>query len=158
MDVLGGRTRASLVGFFALFYLTDRPEKARWLSPKERNALTQIIVMEEAAKETHAPHSAMSVLKDLRVWAFIGIYFFFQIGSAPLTFYLPSRFAQVASNGEMNLLIGSLLSLPWICSAIATRYFTVLADRTNRHRLVCMGMVTAGTVALAAIGFTGNPG
>lgn len=148
---------ASLVGIIALFYLTDRPEKARWLSVEERDALTRVIAAEEAAKETQAQHSAMSVLKDRRVWAFIGIYFFLQIGTAPLTFYFPSRFAQAASNGQMNLLIGSLLALPWLCSVIATRYFTVLADQTNQHRLVCMGMVIAGTVALAVIGLTGNP-
>lgn len=148
---------ASLVGIIALFYLTDRPEKARWLSVEERDALTRVIAAEEAAKQTQAQHSAMSVLKDRRVWAFIGIYFFLQIGTAPLTFYFPSRFAQAASNGQMNLLVGSLLALPWLCSVIATRYFTVLADQTNQHRLVCMGMVIAGTVALAVIGLTGNP-
>ncbi|MFK3665113.1 MFS transporter [Ochrobactrum teleogrylli] len=147
---------ASLMGIIALFYLTDRPEKASWLTPEERDALTTVVKAEEAAKENTHKHSALSVLKDARVWAFIAIYFFLQIGTAPLTFYFPSRFADAASGGEMNLLIGTLLSLPWLCSVIATRYFTVLADNTGKHRLICALMVTAGTIALGMIGLTGN--
>lgn len=149
---------ASIIGVVALFYLTDRPEKAKWLSEEERQALSAVIEEEEAAKKINSDHgSALSVLKDARVWAFIAIYFFLQVGTAPLTFYFPSRFADAASNGEMNFLIGLLLSLPWLCSVIATRYFTVLADRTNNHRMVCAAMITAGTIALALIGLTGNP-
>ncbi|GGA99606.1 MFS transporter [Brucella endophytica] len=147
---------ASIIGVVALFYLTDRPEKARWLTADERTALSAVIASEEEAKQKQASHTALSVLKDSRVWAFIAIYFFLQIGTAPLTFYFPSRFAEAASGGQMNLLIGTLLSLPWVCSVIATRYFTVLADTTNRHRMICAGMVTVGVLALAVIGLTDN--
>ncbi|WP_315928611.1 MFS transporter [Mesorhizobium sp. SP-1A] len=148
---------ASVVGVIALFYLSDSPAKAKWLEASEREALTEAIRQEEAEKKRAVTHSALSVLKDVRVWIFIGIYFFMQVGTAPLTFYFPSRFAQTFSGGVMSLQVGTLLSLPWVCSLIATRYFTVLADNTNRHRMICFWMVVCGVIALAAIGLTSNP-
>ncbi|MCO6052346.1 MFS transporter [Mesorhizobium sp. RP14(2022)] len=153
--VQGGAT--ILIGVVAFFYLIDRPADARWLTQPEREALTGAIASEERAKAHVISHSAFSVLKDVRVWLFIGIYFLLQVGTAPLTFYFPSLFAKIASGGEIGLLIGTLLALPWVCSVVATRYFTVLADRLDAHRRICMAMILCGTLALAMIGLTENP-
>jgi len=147
---------ASVVGVIAFFYLIDKPRDAKWLDEEERLALTSVLEEEERGKLREVKHSALGVLKDPRVLAFIGIYFFLQIGTAPLTFYLPSRLA-AAIGGNVDLGIGLLLAIPWICSAIATRVFTVYADNHDNHRTVAIWMVTAGSLALASIAWWSNP-
>jgi MFS family permease len=147
---------AAVVGIVALFYLIDKPRDAKWLDNEERTALTAVLEEEERGKLREVKHSALGVLKDPRVLAFIGIYFFMQVGTAPLTFYLPSRLAS-AIGGNVDLGIGLLLAIPWICSAIATRVFTVYADTHDNHRRVAIWMVTFGSLALASIAWWSNP-
>ena len=147
---------ATAVGILALFFLTSRPSEAKWLTAAEKTALTSVIEAEERSKLREVRHSVMSVLKDWRVLAFIGIYLFIQVGVGPITFYLPSRLA-AAYGGGVDTTVGVLLALPWFCALIATRLFTVYADRHDNHRLVCIGMLTVGTLALGAIGLTMNP-
>ncbi|MGH6862240.1 MAG: MFS transporter, partial [Phyllobacterium sp.] len=147
---------ATLIGIVALFFLENKPAEAKWLAADEKKALIQVLEAEENAKLHSIGHTAIGVLKDPRVLAFIGIYFFIQIGTGPLTFYLPSRLAAAAGT-NVDFMIGILLAIPWLCAVVAIRIFTVYADRHDNHRLVCIGMIIAGTIALAAIGWTGNP-
>lgn len=146
---------ATVIGIVALFFLDSRPSEAKWLSPEEKRALTAVLDAEEQSKLRSIQHTALGVLKDSRVLMFIGVYFFIQIGTGPLTFYLPSRVAQAAETG-VDFTVGILLALPWLCAVVATRVFTVYADKHDNHRLVCIGMIIAGTMALAAIGLTTN--
>lgn len=147
---------ATVVGIVALFYLDGRPSEAKWLTAEERQTLSGVIEKEEESRLLQVRHSALGVLKDFRVWLFIGIYFCIQIGTGPLTFYLPSRLAS-AVGSSVDTKIGIMLALPWVCSLVATRVATVYADRHNNHRTVCIAMITVGVIALAMIGLTQNP-
>jgi MFS family permease len=147
---------ATLIGFVALFYLQGRPHEAKWLRPAEQQALIAVIGAEERDKLLEVGHTALGVLKDPWVLLFIGVYFFLQLGTGPLTFYLPSHLANAAGSG-VNLGIGVLIALPWLCSVIVTRVATVYADRRDNHRVVSLTMITIGTIALAMIGLTANP-
>lgn len=144
---------ATIVGIVALFYLDSKPSEAKWLSSEEKRVLTAALESEETIKLRAVSHTALGVLKDPRVLIFIGIYFFIQMGTGPLTFYLPSRIAQAAGT-DVDFMVGILLAVPWLCAVVATRAFTVYADKNDNHRLVCIAMITAGTLALAAIGMT----
>lgn len=147
---------AVVTGIVALFYLDSRPEGAKWLSAEEKAALTAVLQAEEQGKLQQVQHSALGVLKDPRVLAFIGVYFFIQVGTAPLTFYVPGKLASLMG-GKVDIVVGTMLAIPWICSAIATRVATVYADRHDNHRQVAIAMVSAGTLALASIYWIGNP-
>ncbi|WP_245443653.1 MFS transporter [Labrys okinawensis] len=147
---------AAVVGVIAYFYLCDRPADASWLSPDERRALAAEIEREEQLKAREVQHSALGVLKDPRVIAFILIYFCFQVGTSPFSFFFPSKLAS-AMGGKVDLTVGLLLALPWLCSAIMTRLATVYADRHNNHRLVAFWLVVFGVLASAAVSFTNNP-
>jgi MFS family permease len=147
---------ATVAGVAAFFYLDSRPQDAKWLSAEEKMALGAILDLEEQGKLRKIRHSAFGVLKDRRVLLFIGVYFAIQLGAAPLTVYLPSRLASTL-HGKVDLAVGLLLAIPWLCSAIATRWATVHADRHGNHHVVAIAMLTAGTIALASIAFISNP-
>ncbi|CAB3810670.1 MFS transporter [Paraburkholderia fynbosensis] len=147
---------ATLAGVAAFFYLESRPRDAKWLDEDEKRALSAVLDAEERCKLNEVRHSALGVLKDAKVLIFIGVYFFIQVGTAPLTFYLPARLTSVMG-GKVDLGIGVLLAIPWLCSALATRIATVHADRRDNHRRVAMVMVLAGSLALASIAWISDP-
>ncbi|MBA8880069.1 MFS transporter [Phyllobacterium myrsinacearum] len=147
---------ATVVGVVALFFLTSKPSQASWLTDEEKHALTNTIELEELGKLDTVRHTALGVLRDWRVLTFVGIYLFIQIGVGPLTFYFPARLGAAIGNG-VDVSVGLLLALPWLCALIATRFFTVFADRRDNHRLVCICMITSGTIALGVVGLTMNP-
>ncbi|MBO4223716.1 MFS transporter [Bradyrhizobium neotropicale] len=147
---------AAFVGIIAFFYLCDGPAEAAWLTPAERKALSDEIAREEALKAGQVEHSALGVLRDVRVIAFILVYFCFQVGTSPFSFYFPSKLAS-ATGGKVDFTIGLLLALPWLCSAIVTLLATAYADQHQNHRQVAIVLIIAGVLASAAVGFTNNP-
>lgn len=147
---------AVIVGVIAFFYLTDRPATASWLLPDERQALTAAVEREERLKAVQVQHSALGVLADRRIIALILIYFCFQVGTSPFTFYFPSKLA-AAMGGKVDFTVGVLLALPWLCSAITTRLATVYADRHDNHRMVAFWLTVVGVLASAAVSFTASP-
>ncbi|WP_024249695.1 MFS transporter [Shigella sonnei] len=58
---------ASAVGIWVFFYLDDHPEKAKWLTPQEKAALSQTLNKEEQVKLAHGPKGAWQALLDVRV-------------------------------------------------------------------------------------------
>src|SRR4030095_13504897 len=44
---------AVILGFVALWYLTDRPEQADWLPARERRWLSSLMADEQAARQSH---------------------------------------------------------------------------------------------------------
>ncbi|MEI6993825.1 MFS transporter, partial [Klebsiella pneumoniae] len=67
---------ALVLGVVVLFFLTDRPAKARWLTDEERAWLENTMQAEEmarAAKQSHC--SAWKGLADKRVLALALVYF-----------------------------------------------------------------------------------
>jgi ACS family tartrate transporter-like MFS transporter len=60
---------AIILGVVVLFYMTDRPEKAKWLPDDQRAWLVETMEAERAKKAGHASHSIWRGVADLRVLA-----------------------------------------------------------------------------------------
>jgi sugar phosphate permease len=163
---------AVVVGVWAYFYLTDKPEDATWLPDDEREALMETIDAEDTAKaEGHGPQRVLAALASWRVWYFALIYFCIQIAVYGYTFFLPTQV--VAITGQRLGFQASLVTaIPWVFALIAVATFPRIADRTRKHRLIgttlllvtACGIVISGTLShnpvlaigglcLAAMGF-----
>jgi sugar phosphate permease len=163
---------AVVVGIWAYFYLTDRPEHATWLPDDEREALVETIDAEDTAKaEGHGPQRVLAALGNWRVWYFALIYFCIQIAVYGMTFFLPTQV--VAITGQKLGFAASLITaIPWAFALIAVAIFPRIADRTRKHRLIgstlllvtAFGIVVSGALSdspvlaiaglcLAAMGF-----
>ena len=163
---------AVVVGIWAYYYLTDRPEHATWLPDDEREALMETIDAEDTAKaEGHGPQRVLAALGNWRVWYFALIYFCIQIAVYGMTFFLPTQV--VAITGQKLGFAASLVTaIPWAFALIAVAIFPRIADRTRKHRLIgstlllvtAFGIVISGALrdnpvlavaglCLAAMGF-----
>jgi len=99
---------AILLGFVVLKYLTDKPADAEWLSPSER----QIVSDRIAAEAAHGgeKHSLAAGLVSLKVWLFGLIYFGIVIGVYGMSLWLPQI---VKGFGELsNQQVGLITAIP----------------------------------------------
>src|SRR5262249_23626669 len=97
-----------LLGFAVLFWLTDRPDDAHWLTPAERDWLVERPRGEEQERMQRHQADRLRALFDRRVWLLIALYFTVAVGSNAGGAYLPTfiknRF-QDRSPGAAQLIV-----------------------------------------------------
>jgi sugar phosphate permease len=135
---------ASLVGVFAFFYLTDRPEDAHWMPPAEREALSKLIASEESAKQARGTVGFGAVFRNPQLLHFAVIYFLIQIAGYGVAFYLPTRVSALLGV-KVGVWVGVVTAIPWACAIVVASFWPGLAVRTGYRR-------TFAAIALTAIG------
>ena len=140
---------ASAIGIVAFFYLTSRPRGAKWLSASEQEVLEHALLLEEKQRVAHSPGNSLSALVDARVLLFSAIYFAVQVGIYGVIFYLPSRLSHLVGS-PMNLRIGLLASIPWLCAFVSLRTITGQADKMGRHKQFATVLLGIASVGIAA--------
>ena len=140
---------ATAVGVWAYFYLTNKPQDAKWLTAEERAALSAQVELEQAAKTQHDHARGMlSAFKNRTVLFFAVIFFLLQMGVAVITFYLPTQVAALLGK-KAGFEVGVVVAIPWLCALIATFLVPRLAERHQKLRHYGFG-----AMATAAIGLT----
>jgi ACS family tartrate transporter-like MFS transporter len=143
---------AIVLGFVAYIFLTDRPEKARWLSAGELGWLVSALRRDEiaASQERAAPTGILSMLLDVRVWGFSFIYFSAVACAYSIGFWLPT--AVKALSGISPLMIGLLAAIPYLAAAIAMVIVGAHSDRTGERdwHLALPAFVTCFALVAAA--------
>jgi ACS family tartrate transporter-like MFS transporter len=117
-----------VLGVVVWFYLTDRPEQARWLSPTERDWLAKYMAGEEFVRQQRHGLSRLQAMSDRRVWRLICIYFTVAVGSNCFGFFLPQiisaafygRASFATAAGTVGLLAAPTGTGPLLAMAAAT--------------------------------------
>ncbi|NNG38565.1 MFS transporter [Flexivirga sp. ID2601S] len=127
---------AVLLGVVTWFFLTDRPEAARWLAPAERDALQRTL---DAEQRTRASAYKVTILESLtrpRVWALAFVYFGVVYGLYALGFFLPTIIAGFAEQYGAHYSImqrGLINAIPYVIGAIAMIPWALHGDRTRER-------------------------
>jgi MFS transporter, ACS family, tartrate transporter len=162
-----------MLGLFVLFYLTDRPTQARWLSEEQRGWLTATLERERRQIEAHSKISLLRSFWDPKVLLlalnFLGIV----TASLGMLIFLPQMVKQL---GLTNMQVGWVTMVPYVCGAISMVTWGFVSDRMGERRwnltLACTtataGLILAGLsigtawsvvgMSIAAIGFYGSKG
>jgi len=151
---------AVLLGLVGIFYLTDRPHQAKWLSPSEREWLQGQI--EREATVQHEKSAKLSeLLRRPVLWilaiGYIGIF----CGNATLGIWLPQI---MHGHGVSLSVIGFVAAVPPLAGVVGMTYLSRRSDKLKErvwHTVACMviaavgfGLVAASqSVAAALIGF-----
>ena len=149
---------AVVVGVWSYFYLTDRPRDAQWLADDERDALARTVDAEDAEKSSgHGPQKVWAALGSWRVWYFALIYFCIQIAVYGVTFFLPTQVTAITGQ-KLGFAASLVTAIPWVFALLSVAYFPGLADRTRRHQLIGVCLLTATAVGIFASGaLSGSP-
>ncbi|KJC46007.1 membrane protein [Bradyrhizobium sp. LTSP849] len=140
---------AVLLGFVVLAFLTDRPEKARWLADDERRWLVEEMNAETTSKAATASHGIWRGLADPRVLALSLIYFGTSAGLYTLGVWAPQIIKQF---GLSTLQVGFLNALPATAAVVAMVLWARHSDRTGERT---WHVVWACLIAAAGLAYAG---
>ncbi len=121
------------LGFVTLYFLTDRPSQAGWLSVEERDSLSALIESEERQRERDHGASRLSSMFQLRVWHLIAVYFTVAVGTNAAGAYFP-KLLKGHFPERTPFEIGLLSALPYACAVLGMAIFSYSSDRTGERR------------------------
>src|SRR6202048_2769560 len=144
---------AVILGIVVLFYMTDRPEKAKWLSEDERNWLVTTMNAEAAKRAGTSSHSVWRGLSDLRVIALSLVYFGTSAGLYTLGIWAPQIIKEF---GLSSLQVGFLNALPGVVAVVAMVLWARHSDRTGERTWHVVGACILASLGLVLAGFAGT--
>ena len=141
---------AVILGVVVLFYMTDKPEKAKWLKDDERAWLVNAMHQENASKAGSAKHGIFSGMANPRVLALAMIYFGTSAGLYTLGIWAPQIIKQL---GVSSMTVGFLNAIPPTISVIAMVLWSRHSDRTGERTWhVVLACVAASIGLVVAAG------
>jgi ACS family tartrate transporter-like MFS transporter len=144
-----------LIGIGVLFYLTDRPEKANWLKPEEREWLVNRLAEERTHREQHHHITLLQAFRYPRVLHLATIFFLNILAGSGL-----GIFTNLVLKERSTWTTGQILwlgSIPNIVGAIAMLIVAHFSDRSGeRRKFVVAGLLVSAT-GMALASATHNP-
>jgi sugar phosphate permease len=142
---------AVAAGLCLLWFLSERPEDADWLTDDEKRLVRERLAAEHRPK---AVHKLSVALRDPRVLTLAGVQFGFLVGSYGIGIFLP----QILKTGTLSdIQIGFVTSA---CYAVASVVMILWAGRVDRRGNKVGNLALACLVAAAgfvvAIGTSGS--
>lgn len=136
-----------ILGVITIFYLTDWPRQAAWLSEEERNWISSELEAETRAKKKVREYTVWQSLRDSRIVLLIIAYFFALVAAQSSTYFMPTFIKRLS--GLPNSKVALLVTLPGLLG-IATMLFNGWhSDKTRERRwhtsipLLCAGIAYA---------------
>lgn len=136
-----------LLGIAVLYFLTDYPQQAKWLSEEQREWLVSHLRDEERERQQRHNADHLGAMLQPRVWLLIAIYFTVAVGTNAAGAYLP-KLVSGQFQGYGTFQIGLLSALPHCCAVIGMSLVGISSDRTDERRFHL-----AGAALFAAIGW-----
>src|ERR1700744_1324614 len=143
-----------LLGIVTWFYLTDRPDRADWLSAEQRAWLLSRLESEVAAKQAVQHPNLRQALTSPKVLMLSLIYFGFVAALYGMQFWLPQI---VKAFGFSNAQTGFVTAVPYLFGSIAMVLWARHSD-VSRERVMHVGaplLLTA--VSLGICGYITDP-
>ncbi len=140
-----------LMGVVTLFYLTDRPQNARWLPQEQKTWLIDRLKADEARKIVEHRVTVLDALRYPQTFLLISVAFLTITGNQALIFFLPSI---TDSMKTMPVTVRTFAAaLPYACSAIGILINGNWAQRTGKlkwHTAIPI-LSTGASIGLAAL-------
>ena len=126
-----------LLGIMALFWLSDSPDKAKWLTAREKDIVMHDLAQDVTSRNkkggVNQGHKLIDALKDSRVWILGVMAIALVSGIGGLFFWMP---AIVHNTGvESKTAIGFLTALPYVVALFAQQLVARSSDKRGERRL-----------------------
>lgn len=140
---------AVLLGVVVLFFLTDTPEQARWLSPAQRDWLARTMRTEHAAAERRQRVDLRAALLHPMVLVLCFVLFACQLCSYGLQLWIPQIVKSMT--GLSNWETGLVAAIPYAAAAVGMVAIGWSSDRSGERLLhVAIPSVVAGLAFIAS--------
>jgi len=122
---------AIILSVFVFFYLTDRPADATWLSPDERDWLSERLALERRQRDAVHEFTVSQALVNPKVIALSLVYFGAVATNYGLGFFLPQI---VKSFGLTTFLTTVVAAAPYVVGTLAMVWWGLRSDRVGERR------------------------
>ncbi|MDK4715308.1 MFS transporter [Rhizobium sp. CNPSo 4039] len=136
---------ALVFGVVVFFYLTDRPEKAKWLSIDERTWLAKAMEEDQAGKPKTS-HSIWAGLADIRVLALSLVYFGTSAGLYTLGIWAPQI---IKSFGLSSFQVGLINAVPAVFAVVGMILWARHSDKSGERTWHVVGACLLAAAGLA---------
>jgi ACS family tartrate transporter-like MFS transporter len=139
-----------LLAFAVLALMTDRPAKAEWLRPDERDWLEQTLESEQRAiTKQHSELTLWQALTEPRVLALGAIYFTVVTATYGITFFMPLI---IKALGQSDFITGLVTAIPYSIGTLGMILWSISSDRMNERRIHFVVACIVATLGLIAAG------
>jgi len=146
---------AAVLGVVALFYLTERPAAARWLSSEECRWISEELAAERQAKNSIRQPTILEAFRDRRVLMLAAVYALVITGALANIYWIPTFLKRLS--GASIASVTSLVMIPAFLGLVGTLSNGWHADRTGEHRWHSAApLLAAGALYFCIIAFRGN--
>ncbi|HEV7892071.1 MAG TPA: MFS transporter [Pyrinomonadaceae bacterium] len=154
---------ALVFGVATIFYLTDRPRDAKWLTKEEREWITSELEREKSARKAERTYTVWEALRHRNVLLLALAYFCSVTSAYGFNFWMPTIVKGLS--GFSNLMVTGVAALPYCAGLAAMLVVGWRSDRTGERRwhtslsllAVSLGLLLSalvnGRVALAVAMF-----
>ena len=144
-----------IFGVLALFWMTERPRDASWLSSSEKVWLEQTLDSETKAQGARALSGLKEGLLDIRVILITALCYFLIVGNFGVVFWLPQI---IKSLGNLSITqVGLLTSIPYIFACAAMIAWGAHSDRTGDRKWHLAAGALVGALGLTQAALTTHP-
>ncbi len=124
---------AVLLGVITLFYMTDRPEHARWLPADERDWLVAKLREELQAKKKARDYSIAQAFSDRRILQLTAAWFFALTGSLGTIYWIPTFVKRLS--GSSDRWVTTILVIPAVLGVAGMLLNGWHSDRAGERQL-----------------------
>jgi ACS family tartrate transporter-like MFS transporter len=139
-----------VLGVVVLFYLTERPIDAGWLSDDERSMLMEALSRDHVERAA-ATSTVGGALASGRTWLLSIVYFTIPIALYAFGFWLPQIISAASAGSDFQ--IGLLTAIPYIIGACGMVIVARHSDRTGERRWHIAGAALFGGLAFIVSAF-----
>jgi len=142
---------AVVLGVFAFFYLTDRPDNARWLEPDQREWIKNALDAERLSKKATAHVTVFQAFRQPNVILLSLALFSANLNSYTFVFWLPTVIKKASG---LSVTAATLFSgLPYAAGLVAMVIVSHLSDRSGRRKFytIVPMVMTAAFLTLSSL-------
>ena len=140
---------AILLGIVTLFYLTDRPAQAKWLTEGEKAALERRLRREQNPRPEHGKIWREVLSRDMLLLSVM--YFGIVTGLGAMVGWTPQIMREMLKSHGLTF-VGVLTAIPGVCAIVCTLIWGAHSDRKmerSYHFMLPMALATFGSVLVA---------
>jgi ACS family tartrate transporter-like MFS transporter len=144
-----------LLGVAVFFYLTDRPERAHWLAPAEREWLIRCLAREQSHRQQYHHMSLLEAFRYPRVLHLAGIFFLNILAGSGLGLFTNLILKQRTGWSDQQVLWTS--AIPPLLGAASMMISAAHSDRIRERRRHVAGGLALGALGIALVAWTRSP-
>lgn len=123
---------ACALGLVAYFYLQDGPASAKWLTPAEKNIITEDLAKSVSVRKNGGEHSYMDAIRDPKLYWLSGMGIAVLVSTGGVFFWLPTIIRKSGIDNVMT--IGALSVIPFLIALIVQYLNARHSDRSGERR------------------------